>query len=81
MIYGVGSCDINLEGSRSTKVLGGFESHRTSASNNSPQSGKLQVMPLNHVKDTWSIEFVSEYRVEVNLSKRFRHADILTYCN
>lgn len=29
----------------------------------------------------WSMEFLSEYRVEVNLSKCFQHADILTYCN
>ena len=81
MLYEVGSCHTNLEGSRSAKVLGGFESHRTSASNNSPQSGKLQVMPLNRLKDMWSMVFLSEYRVEVNLSKRFRHADILTYSN
>lgn len=29
----------------------------------------------------WSMEFLSEYRVEVTLSKCFRHADIPRYCN
>ena len=60
---------------------GGFESHRTSASINSLQPGKLQVMLWNHLKDMWSIKFLSETWVEVGLSKCFRHADILTYRN